>query len=133
MPNILAVKAELTAGHPVTSTYSSDAVLAAAEINAKNIDRNVVSVTGQDIFEATTAADFSALSADQKAIYFAIIGMGTILVNGENTKKALLAMFGPGTTTRANLVALQTEKISQVTDLGLGVVNAFHIQQARAS
>lgn len=133
MPNIQAIKAELTAGHPVTGAYSSDAVLAAAQLHVKNIDRNVVSVTGQDIFEATTAADFGALSAGQKAMFFAIIGMGTILVNGTNTKKALLEMFGVGTETRANLAALQVEKISRVTDLELGLVNAFHIQQARAS
>lgn len=133
MANILAIKAELTAGHPVTGPYNPDAVLAAAQINAENIDRNVVSVTGQDIFEATTAADLSALSAAQKAVYFAIVGMGTILVNGTNTKAALLSMFGTDTDTRANLAALQTEKISQVTDLELGVVKASHIQQARAS
>jgi hypothetical protein len=88
-------------------------------LNAATIEQDVASIGGQELFEALVADDYNALSADQKSLLHAIIGMGTIAVSGTNTRAALLAMFGPGTTTRSNLAALQTRLVSWATSEGL--------------
>ncbi len=131
--NIEVLAAELVAGHPITFAYDADDAIAADQLNAKNVARNVTSVTGQEVFEAATATDYAALSVEHKTLFLGIVGMGTILVNGVNTKAALLAMFGPGTDTRANLAALQQETVSRAVELGLGFVYQGHIEAARAS
>ncbi len=125
------LKAELVAGHPDTGVYDADDAIAANQLNVVNRTRNVESVTGQQIFEAVDGTDFIALTDAQKSLLYAIIGMGTILVNGTNTKAALLAMFGPGTVTRENLAALQTENVSRAAELGLGTVAPGHVENAR--
>lgn len=91
----------------------------------------VESVTGQDIFEAVVQADYAALTAAQKELLYAIVGMGTIRVNGANTTAALLAMFPSGSTTRANLAALRTRPVSRAEELGLPRVDDEHIRSAR--
>ena len=122
---------ELLAGHPVTGGYDVDNEVAAGQLNAINCTQNVESVSGQEIFEAVNQADFIALSAGHKSLLYAIIGMGTILVNGTNTKAALLAMFGAGTPTRANLAALQKQDVSRAVELGLGEVLPGNVEEVR--
>lgn len=129
--DIPKLKAELLAGHPVTSAYNVDDALAAAELNVENCVVPVESVTGQQIFEAVHQADYAALTAGQLQRFWGIVGMGEVLVNGANTKAALLAMFGSETVTRTNLAALQTETVSRATELGLGFVYPGHVQNAR--
>lgn len=126
-----ALKAELTVD-PLGRGYSAmDDKAAAASLNAINRTVNVESVTGQEVFEATTATDYAALSAAELQQFWGIIGMSEILVNAQNTRAALLGMFGPGTDTRANLAALQTTLVSRATELGLGPVKVGHVQEAR--
>ena len=114
------LKVELTVD-PLARGYAGMSDTQAADsLNALNRTVNVASVTGQDIFEAVVPGEYAALTADQKSLLHALIGMGTIKVNATNTKAALLAMFGAGTTTRANLVALQKTPCSRATELDLG-------------
>lgn len=104
---------------------------AADALNARNIAVDVETVSGSDVFEATTQADYAALTANQKNLYHAIMGMETITVRGSNTRAALLAMFGPGSQTRTNLGALQTTTTSRANQLGLPRVGAHHVAYAR--
>lgn len=129
--NLSALKAELLAGHPVTGAYSDDHAEALAQLQAENIEQDVETITGQDLFEAVLPAEYFTLNTEQKALFGDIIGMGTIRVNGTNTKAALLAMFGVGTATRDNLAALQKRMISRETELGLGHVRTGDIQRVR--
>ena len=122
---------ELLAGHPVTGGYDVDNEVAAGQLNAINCTQNVESVSGQEIFEAVDPTDFAGLPAAHKELLYAIIGMGTILVNGTNTKAALLAMFGAGTSTRANLAALQKQDVSRADELGLGEVLPGNVEEVR--
>lgn len=125
--DITKLKAELT--DPRYSGMTDEEV--AIDLNTVNRTRNVESVTGHQIFEAVAPGEYSALSADDRTLLLGIIGMGTILVNGDNTKTALLAMFGAGTDTRTNLAALQTEDVSRATELGLGKFALSDIAKAR--
>jgi len=59
------------------------------------------------ILEATDATEYAALSDANKDAYKMIISCGTVdLADGAVARDRLLAMFGAGTTTRANLVEL---------------------------
>ena len=59
------------------------------------------------ILDATDISEYNALSDDDKTLYHLIISAGIVdLQDGTNTRTVLMAIFGPGTTTRANLIAL---------------------------
>lgn len=122
---ILAAELALPAYAAMTDQEAADA------LNAKTIAVDVETISGSDVFEATTQADYAALTATQKNLYHAIMGMASVPVRGSNTRAALLAMFGPGTQTRTNLSALQTRMISRAEQIGLGVVLPGHIQMVR--
>ena len=127
----VALKTELTTD-PLTRGYSAmDDVAAAVDLNTVYRERDVESVTGQEIFEAAVTSELDALTDAQRTKFYAIIGMGEILVNGTNTKAALLAMFGAGTTTRTNLGTLQKQSVSRAVELGLGTVAPGDVENAR--
>ncbi len=129
--DLVALKAELDAGHPVTGAYDVDDAVAADQLNVVNRTVNIESVTGQQIFEAVVPAHYIALDADKKQLFGVIVGMGTILVNGTNTKLALTTMFSGATATLSALAALQTEQLSRAAELGLGFVAPGHVENAR--
>ncbi len=103
----------------------------AVDLHSKNISENVESITGQQLFEATDPEELTGLDADQKMIYWGIVGMGTILVNGTTTKATLLSMFSAGSKTRTNLIALQTRMVSWESSSGYGIVKEGHVIEAR--
>lgn len=102
-----------------------------ADLHLENIEHTVESITGQQLFEAVDSTDLAGLSSDDKVVLMGIVGMGTILVNGTNTKVTLLAMFGAGTQTRTNLGKLQTEMVSWA-NLHFRGLRAGDVQRARA-
>lgn len=122
---ILAAELALPAYAGLTNQEAADA------LNAANISVDVEIISGSDVFEATTQSDYAALTANQKGLFHAIMGMETIQVVGSNTRAALLAMFGPGTQTRTNLAALQTTLTSRASQLGLPRVGVHYVAYAR--
>ena len=129
--DLVVLKAELTVD-PLGCGYSTMTdEEAAASLNTVCRTVDVETVTGQEIFEAVVPAHYNALSAEYKQLFGLIVGMGTIMVNGTNTKAALLAMFTGATETLQALAALQTEEVSRAVELKLGLVYPGHIQNAR--
>jgi len=62
------------------------------------------------IFEATVPAEYRDLSDANKAAYGLILSCGLVdLSAGSNARTLLSGMFGAGTTTRANILALLEE------------------------
>ena len=60
------------------------------------------------ILEATDSTEYSNLSAANKATYGLIISAGVVDISpGTKVRSKLLAMFGAGSTTRANLALLE--------------------------
>jgi len=126
------LRAELT-NDPLARGYSGMTDKQVADsLNAIDRDQAVQSIGGQELFEAVVLAEYGALSASEMTLLNAFIDMGTIQVNGTNTKAVLLNMFGVGTTTRNNLAALQTTQISRATELGIGVVKEGKVGIARS-
>ncbi len=105
----------------------------ANRLNVVDREVDVKMVTGQSLFEAVKPSEYLALTSEQRGTLHMLVGMGNILVNGMNTKAALLAMFGAGSVTRANLAVLQRQDVSRAQELGLGIVYEGHIQGVRAN
>lgn len=85
-----------------------------------------------EVIEATVASEWSALSDAEKERYSTFIAAGTLNPSGANTKQAFAAMFGLGTTTRVNLLALSKETVSRADELEIGIVTAARVASARA-
>ncbi len=61
------------------------------------------------VLEATDISEYNSLSVADKDLYKTVIAPGMVrLADGSNGRTALLSMFGVGTNTRANLLALAT-------------------------
>lgn len=106
---------------------------AADVLNARTIAVDVKQATGADIMDATTPAEYNALSAAQKDVWRAMIVMPTLHLDGANTRAFLANMFGQGTQTRANLIAMQSGLTSRAAQLGLPYVGAHHVATARGA
>ena len=131
MSNLSALKTELLSGHPITGAYNVDNTLAAAEINALNIIRIRDLVDGGEILNVTDDVEFSALTAAQQDKWLALCGVESINTSSGVAKALEAELFGVGTATRTNLVAVRQETISRVTELGLGRVTYGTVETAR--
>ena len=127
----MILKTEI-ATDPLGRGYSSMTDLeVATDLNIIYREVDVESVSGQEIFEAVVPLEYNVLTDKQINLLHAIMGLGSISVNGINTRTALLSMFGSGTTTRSNLATLQKRDVSRAEELGLPYVYEGHVQEAR--
>lgn len=85
------------------------------------IDRELIE--SYEIINATVTTEWAALSTAEKQRYQTITGAGRVDSRNANVRAAFQAMFGAGTTTRANLTALLTRQGSRAEQLlGAGVI-----------
>lgn len=128
--DLQALKAELTAGHPGTGPYSSDDEVAANQLNAPNRQPNRDTLDSGLLVASIVRTEYDALTAPAKD-YLRLIAMAQTLPLTPTLKTELAGIFGVGTTTRANLVALLKRPGSRAEELGLGLVNASNVADAR--
>jgi len=125
------LKAELTAGHPVTGAYSANDATAATEINVVKRTRNVNKLTGDQMFAATDGVQFTGLTEEQRGLWLSFCGRESIDPFGNANVNFVTWIFGAGTATITALVALRKEDVSRAQELSLGIVNEGHITEAR--
>lgn len=94
------------------------------------IDRDLIE--SYEIINATVPTEWAALSAAEKQRYQTVTGAGKVDCRNANVRATFQAMFGVGTTTRANLTALLTRQGSRAEQLfGAGAfVSAEDIAKA---
>ena len=126
-----ALKAELDAGHPDTGAYDADAQIAADELNTVNRTRQRDFVTGSEILNATDDAEFDLLTDIAKDRWIAMCGVALIDTSSGIAKSMEATLFGGGTTTRTNLIAVKTEDISRAVEIGFGHVKAGDVAFSR--
>ena len=131
MMDIARLKTVMPAGHPVTGAYDADAATAASQLNAVNVVRNRSSIAPGEMQSGVVGSEFAGLSAVKQRAWLAILS-DSVDPGNANIVAQIAEVWGPGTTTRANLGAMKTETVSQATAEGLGVVKVGHIEQARA-
>jgi hypothetical protein len=132
------IKTELDTD-PLTLGYSGmDDATAAAKLrevpasSETGRQRNRAEVQSYEVFEATLKSEWEALGATDKSLYDTMLSMGLINVEGSNTRTTFLALFGAGTTTRANLSALQKEPVARFVVLGTSPPATADVASARA-
>lgn len=125
-----ALTAELGSGHPVTGAYDANAVTAAGQLNALNIDQNRDTMTGSEILNNVDATEWGALTADDKQVVWDIVHLGT--VNPFGVEATLLTnVFGGGSNTITALAAARKTQISRAAQLGFGTITQSMVSTAR--
>jgi len=128
--DLQALKNELTAD-PLARGYSgmSDEEAAASlNANGRQVDRT--SITGGEIAASLVRAELAALTAGEQNYVRALIGADSIPLTA-NFKTEVGAVFGAGTATRANIIALLKRSGSRADELGLGHVTESDIADAK--
>ncbi len=84
-------------------------------------------IPAHEIVSATEPGDWAGLSVAEQRRYIAMSGAGQIDVTSPNVRSAFAAMFGAGTTTRSNLVALARRDGSRIEELfGVGLAASLN-------
>ncbi len=124
-PDGLGLAPHVAAGSDATIAEILNQVRVAVQIDRETIPAH-------EIFEAIVPAEWASLTAQEKQRVQTILSMGQVNLKGANTRAALAAAFGAGTTTRANLLALQKRAGSVMErEFGAGVsVNSQDISYA---
>ena len=129
----LALKAEIT-NDPVALGYSGKTDAQIADLlNNKVRSKNRLTVTADQLIQAIVWTEWDSLTASQKQQLQLIVGAGVVSVNNTNVRTALLAMFGAGSTTRANLLALAVMPTSRADELGFGIVEYWDVARAKVA
>lgn len=130
-----ALKSEI-AGDPAVLGYSgkTDAEIAVLLNDASKRSRNKTSISTVELFEAIDPAEFAVLDVTKQANIRTLLSLGSVLVNGANTRAVLFGAFTAGSATRTALIALAKESISRARELGFpDGLGAGDIAKARAS
>lgn len=124
------LKDEIT-NDPLSRGYSTMSDLEVVASLNKTIDRPIKFLSGSDIFNATDDEEYAALTDIQKSSWDALCAIDSINTSSGVAKAREAELFGGGTATRANLLALKNNKQSRAQELGLGRVRDFQVAAAR--
>jgi hypothetical protein len=137
--NYTALKAEIQ-NDPASLGYSSyrasgnDAGLAIL-MNTPQVSAtykvNTAEISAPEFVNVVNRAEFDALSAADKSYLNWIIQAGTLVVSGGEVRNALASLFGVGTTSRTNFLALASKQISRSEYLFGTLVSSDDIAHAR--
>lgn len=105
---------------------------AAASLNTADRTITAQYVSGSDVFNATDDVEYAALTEAQKQAWDALCAIDQIDTSNGVAKAREAELFGPGTATRSNLVALRQSTVSRAVELSLGRVRAGEVKHARA-
>jgi hypothetical protein len=100
------------------------------QLPTESVER--ASITPQEAQAAVDVADFKALTAGAQRAWLAIVGLPEVPVKNPQIRAQVAAIWGPGTATRANLVALQTRDASRAEVLFGEGISVTHLDVARA-
>jgi hypothetical protein len=129
--DLAALKAELLAGHPVTGPYSADDAVAADQLNAVNRQPDRETLSGGMIAASVVRSELAGLTAAADRDYVRTLMQAGEMPLTQTLKQELGAIFGAGSQTRANLIALLKRTGSRAEELGLGTVTPSHVADAR--
>jgi hypothetical protein len=136
-PTIDQLRNELI-NDPVSMGYSGNNVEQMTEMinepdEPKHGTVDVESVTKEDMQKAVVATEWSALAdAPKERLWQSILALDSVPVSDTNIRNQIQEIWGVGTTTRSNLVALQTRPASRAEALwGAGItISKTEVRQA---
>jgi len=128
--DLAALKSEITQD-PQALGYSGKGDEACANLlNTPNRTINRESIDGGTLAAALVAAEYAALTGMQRQFVDLVAGAVSIPWTA-NLKTQLGSIFGAGTTTRTNMLALQSRPGSRGEELGFGLVTPSDVAKAR--
>jgi len=101
-------------GYSIVDLAASHALLNELRVSIQ-IAQQMLPAT--DIIDATVFSELAATSATEQRMYIALTGAGEVNVESANVRAAFMAIFPSGSTTRANLGALQSRDGSRAEEL----------------
>lgn len=129
--NLQALKSELTTD-PLGRNYAGMGDEAAAvSLNAADRQPDQETLTGGMIAASVVRSELAALSAAADRDYVRTLMQAGEMPLTATLKSELGAIFGAGTGTRSNLLALLKRPGSRAEELGLGHVTASDVANAR--
>lgn len=132
---IAGLKTELT-NDPLARGYASmgDAD-AAISLNTANRPGSAINLTGDDLMNKVIVwSEVEALTAAKRDTLAILLKAGNLdLTSGSKAVNYLASLFGVGTATRANFLALQPPQISRAMELGMPPIGHPDVAAARAS
>lgn len=133
MQDLAPLRAELLTD-PVALGYAGLSDQAAADkLNATTTGRTLArrSVGKNELLTAIVDSEWPTTALLQNKL-LCIFSCDTVDASNANVRAIFAAIFGPGTATRTNLLALGTQVASRATELGFGVVTLTDVKLARA-
>lgn len=113
---------------PAYSGMDDERVARALNATGVQVDRD--SLTGGDIASCVKLSELGALTAGQQTYVIALFACGSITVS-ETFRQQMAGLFGQGTDTRANLLALFKRDGSRAQQLGLPTVTPSDVADSR--
>jgi len=131
MIDYAALNAELT-GDPLARGYAGmDDQQAADDINSVYRDIPRAAMNGDEVFAATNAGEFGALTEHKQAMWLSFCARDQIDPYGTTNEAFVDWVYGGGSTTRSTLASLRTRQGSRAEELGLPAVRAGDVEFAR--
>ena len=137
--NLVALRSELETdpneygyAAPYAAGDNGTCVVLLNEVRA-GITVDKPTVTAADMQSAVVGTEFAALADVAQRAWQCVLACGDVPVENANIRAQVSAIWDVGTTTRSNLVSLQTRTGSRAEELfGAGaVVDHHHIAEAR--
>jgi hypothetical protein len=106
---------------------------AADLLNATNTGRTLprTMVRKSEIFQAIVNSEWPTTAVLQNKLLI-LFSQDSVNAADPNTQAIIGSIFGPGTQTRANLLALAQQTVSRAVELGLGPVTGVDVGLARS-
>lgn len=125
------IKSEITVD-PLGRGYSGMTDLEVAnDLNTEYRTITRSTIQGWEIFNATDDTEYGVLTEAQKASWDALCAIEQIDTDNGVAKSREAELFGSGTATRSNLIALRNPVASRARELGLGIIYEGNVQEAR--
>ena len=130
MADIAKLKGLLASPHPVSGAWAEDDAAAAAQGNEVDMEENIDSLSGDQLFTATDATEFAALTDTKKLLWVSWCNGDRDPHNAANVAFVTF-IFGGSSNTLAALAELRKHPVSLFQKEGVGLVQPGHIQNAR--
>ena len=131
MADIAKLKTLLASPHPKTGAWADSDEDAAAQGNEVDMKENIESLSGDQLFTATDATEFAALTDVKKQLWVSWCNSDRDPHNAANVA-FVNYIFGAGSNTIGSLAVLRMRDVSLFQKEGLGLVRVGDVQKARA-
>ena len=128
--DIAKLKTLLASPHPVSGAWAASDEEAAAQGNVVDMEENINSLSGDQLFTATDSTEFAALTNVKKQLWVSWCNSDRDPFNVANVA-FVNYIFGGGSDTIAALALLRKRAVSIFQKEGLGAVQTGHVWEAR--